>query len=114
MQKAISYTELIELESKFDAQMKAKRLKFINDESRELALLEFNQQYINGNDNPTIEELDLKDTTELISGSLVINFSDVDNLVLHLEEVISQINENNSVCGTVDGENNYWCIKFDY
>lgn len=58
-QRDISYGELVALQQEFEAQLDENGVVFDDDESYEEALGDFIQQYIDGNDNPT---LDLSDT----------------------------------------------------
>ena len=56
-QRSISYGEIVELQSMFDAQVEGKHIIWENDEQLEQALFDFIQQYIDGNDTPEIRVL---------------------------------------------------------
>lgn len=56
-QRDVSYGELSMLEELFNEQVKKTGVEFTDDEQRDEARFDFVQQYIEGNDNPTIRVL---------------------------------------------------------
>ena len=54
LQRDVSYGELVELENLFNEQVKKFNIGFECEEERDEALIDFIQQYIDGNDNPQI------------------------------------------------------------
>ncbi len=68
-QRNVSYGELAELENMFNEQVKKFRISFDSKEERDEALFDFTQQYINGNDDPKVNYVDVYTKGSAASGN---------------------------------------------
>lgn len=68
-QRNVSYGELVELENSFNEQVKTLHISFDSKEERDEALFDFTQQYINGNDAPRINYVEVYTKDPATSGN---------------------------------------------
>jgi hypothetical protein len=79
-QRSISYYELYELEKEFDKQ--TKWMRFTDEEEREQSLFDFIQQWIDGNDNPTVHITPKRITfLEILRNRIIGFFKIVENAI---------------------------------
>ena len=79
-QRSISYYELYELEKEFDKQ--TKWMRFTDEEEREQSLFDFIQQWIDGNDNPTVHIMPKRITfLEILRNRIIGFFKIVENAI---------------------------------
>lgn len=67
-QRNVSYGELVELVDSFNEQVKTLRISFDSKEERDEALFDFTQQYINGNDDPQVNFVEVYTKDPATSG----------------------------------------------